>query len=172
MLYRKTDIQYDIEQVKWEYDNLFLHRNTPDWYESEGGGGTQLCLQSYNNDTDPYTNGCGSMSRFPDRTEYKYDTLNPIFKNTVFENIIKGHFRARFMKMIMHTTYSVHADKAPRLHLAIDTHDDAYFFWPKHQKFEKFVHIPADGYVYWIDTTEKHTFVNAGPDRTHLVMVE
>ena len=169
MLYRKTDIQYDIEQVKWEYDNLFLHRNTPDWYESEGGGGTQLCLQSYNNDTDPYTNGCGSMSRFPDRTEYMYNTLNPIFKNTVFEDIAEGHFRARFMKMIMHTTYSVHADKAPRLHLAIDTHDDAYFFWPEHKEF---VHIPSDGYVYWIDTTEKHTFVNAGPDRTHLVMVE
>ena len=169
MLYRKTDIQYDIEQVKWEYDNLFLHRNTPDWYESEGGGGTQLCLQSYNNDTDPYTNGCGSMSRFPDRTEYMYNTLNPIFKNTVFEDIAKSHFRARFMKMIMHTTYSVHADKAPRLHLAIDTHDDAYFFWPEHKEF---VHIPLDGYMYWIDTTEKHTFVNAGPDRVHLVMVE
>ena len=168
MLYRKTNIQYDIEQVKWEYDNLFLHRNTPDWYESEGGG-TQLCIQSYNDATDPYTEGCGSMSRFHDRTEFMYSTLNPIFKNTVFEDITKEHFRARFMKMVMHTTYSVHADKAPRLHLAIDTHDDAYFFWPEHKEF---VHIPLDGYMYWIDTTEKHTFVNAGPDRTHLVMVE
>ena len=71
--------------------------------------------------------------------------------------------------MVMHTTYSVHADKAPRLHLAIVTHDDAYFFWPEHKVF---VNIPSDGYVYWIDTTEKHTFVNAGPDRVHLVMVE
>ena len=71
--------------------------------------------------------------------------------------------------MVMHSTYSVHQDKAPRLHLALDTHPNAYFFWPEHKEF---VHIPADGFVYWVDTTKPHTFVNAGPDRTHLVMVE
>jgi hypothetical protein len=87
----------------------------------------------------------------------------------VFEDIIEPYCRARFMTMVMHSTYSVHQDKAPRLHLAIDTHEDAYFFWPKHKEF---VHIPADGYLYEVDTTQPHTFVNAGPDRTHLVMVE
>ena len=170
MLFKKTDIQYDIEQVKWEYDNLFSNISgyPPNRYESEGGG-TQLCLQSYTDDDNPYTNGCGSMSRFPERTENGYHRLNPIFKGTIFESIIEAYSRARFLTMVMHSTYSVHQDKASRLHLAIDTHPNAYFFWPDQKEF---VHIPADGYLYWVDTTLPHTFVNAGPDRTHLVMVE
>lgn len=169
-MYKRTDIQYDIEQVKWEYDNLFFNTryHPPNWYESKDGG-TQLCLQSYTDDDNPYTNGCGSMSRFPDRTENGYHRLNPIFKGTIFETIIETYSRARFMTMVMHSTYSVHQDKRPRLHLAIDTHEDAYFFWPKHKEF---IHIPSDGYLYEVDTTQPHTFVNAGPDRTHLVMVE
>ena len=173
MLFKKTDIQYDIDQVKLEYDNITF----PERYESQGGG-TQLCLQSYADkmnymdgyiDSYPYTNGCGSMSRFPDREEQGYSQLNPIFDNTIFKDIVEGHFRARFLTMVMHSTYSVHQDKAPRLHLAIDTHPHAYFFWPKQKEF---FHIPDDGFVYWVDTTQPHTFVNAGPDRTHLVMVE
>ena len=164
MLHRRTDLQYDIEQVKWEYDSLFF----PEWYESQGGG-TQLCLQSYVDDSDPYTNGCGSVKRFPDRTEKGYSILNPVFENTIFQKITEDHYRARFMTMVMHSTYSIHQDTAPRLHLAIDTHPHAYFFWPDQKEF---VHIPADGYLYWVDTTQPHTFINSGPDRTHLVMVE
>jgi hypothetical protein len=169
-MYRRTDIQYDIDHVKWEFDNLSF----PEWYESEGGG-SQLCLQSYTDtivqfgrEDNPYTNGCGKMSRFPDRIEGGYHVTNPLFKNTVFEGIIKPYCRARFMTMVMHSTYSVHQDRAPRLHLALDTHPHAYFFWPEHKEF---FHIPADGYLYEVDTTQPHTFVNAGPDRTHLVML-
>jgi len=177
MLFKKTEIQYDIEHVLLEYETLFWHTTSEEWYESEGGG-TQLCIQSYADrrnyvdgyiDSHPYTNGCGSMSRFPDREEQGYNQLNTVFKDTIFQDIVEGHFRARFMTMVMHSTYSVHQDKAPRLHLALDTHPNAYFFWPEHKEF---VHIPADGFVYWVDTTKPHTFVNAGPDRTHLVMVE
>ena len=167
MLHKRTDLQYDIEQVKWEYNSL-LYSSWPVWYESEGGG-TQMCLQSYVDDSHPFTNGCGSMKRFPSRTEKGYSILNSVFKNTIFQKITEGHYGSRFMTMMMHSTYSVHQDTAPRLHLAIHTHPHAYFFWPEHKEF---LHIPADGRLYWVDTTQPHTFVNAGPNRTHLVMVE
>ena len=119
MLHRRTDLQYDIEQVKWEYNSL-LYSSWPVWYESEGGG-TQMCLQSYVDDSHPFTNGCGSMKRFPSRTEKGYSILNSVFKNTIFQKITEGHYRSRFMTMVMHSTYSVHQDTAPRLHLAIHT---------------------------------------------------
>ena len=32
------------------------------------------------------------------------------------------------------------------------------------------IHIPADGFVYEVDTTIPHSFVNCGEDRTHLVI--
>ena len=104
MLHKRTDLQYDIEQVKWEYNSL-LYSSWPVWYESEGGG-TQMCLQSYVDDSHPFTNGCGSMKRFPSRTEKGYSILNSVFKNTIFQKITEGHYRSRFMTMMMHSTYS------------------------------------------------------------------
>jgi hypothetical protein len=165
-LWRRLDhIQYDIDQIKWEYEQT---KNVESWYDSIGGS-KQLALQSYKGDPTPYKSGCGSMKHQPGMTEYDYYIINSAFNNGIFSRIIAPYFRARFMTMIKHSTYSVHKDKSPRLHLAIDTHPHAYFFWPDTKEI---VHIPADGYVYWVDTTENHTFVNAGPDRTHLVMVD
>jgi hypothetical protein len=65
------------------------------------------------------------------------------------------------------TAYSVHTDPRPRYHLAVDTNPNAFFVFPIHQEI---VHIPEDGYVYWINTTMAHTFVNCGDKpRTHFV---
>ena len=162
----KLKTQYDIDQLKWEYENL---TELLEWYYSAGDHSQQLCLQSIKGDSDPYKNGCGSMKRFPDRQEDDYIVINDKIKGTIFANIISTWVRSRFMTMGTNSTYSVHSDKAPRFHLAIDTHEHAYFFWPES---EKIFHIPADGHVYWIDTRIPHTFINCGQPRTHLVGVE
>ena len=162
---------YDIEQVQWEYKDLATRLMGDMWYTSTEDSGKQTCLQ-YNsmNEQDRFTDGAGSF-KDTDKKESDYSTLNPFYEGTIFERIINDLdiVRARFMLMRKHTTYSVHQDKAPRLHMAIDSHPHAYFLFPDRGRF---VHIPADGHLYEIDTTQKHTFVNAGPDRVHLVMVK
>ncbi|HIG57776.1 MAG TPA: hypothetical protein EYQ21_00020 [Flavobacteriales bacterium] len=158
--------QYDIAQIKWELDSL---TEILDWYRSAGDHSEQVCLQSIKGDSDPYKNGCGSISRFPDRREDDYTLINDKFKGTIFEGLVAPYVRSRLMWMSDHSTYSVHQDKSPRYHLAINTHEHAYFFWPESKKL---LHIPADGYMYRVDTTLPHTFINCGPARTHLVCVE
>ncbi|MEC8912323.1 MAG: hypothetical protein VX478_02760 [Chloroflexota bacterium] len=168
---------YDIEQIQWEYNDLCDRLMEDMWFNSTEDSGKQTCLQYADNNSDRFTDGAGSF-RDTDKVENDYSILNPFYKNTIFETIIndfKG-FRARFMLMRKHTTYSIHADKTPRLHLAIDTHDDALFLFPYLPKRmlvnPQVLHIPANGHIYEVDTTEEHTFVNAGPDRVHLVMVK
>ena len=48
------------------------------------------------------------------------------------------------------------------------TNPNAYFIFPT---LNEIMHIPFDGYLYEVDTTILHSFVNCGPDdRTHLVI--
>ena len=100
-----------------------------------------------------------------------YIILNDIYKDTVFADVIRDMHgeRSRIMHMQPHTTYSVHKDKSPRYHLALITNPNAYFIFPT---LNEIVHIPADGYVYEVDTTILHSFVNCGKERDHLVMAK
>ena len=76
---------------------------------------------------------------------------------------------------------SVHIDPTKKSHLALNTNPNAYFIFPKNPIEQtateainipgEIIHIPADGYVYTVDTTKPHMFVNAGEgSRTHLIM--
>ena len=125
-------------------------------------------------DDDIWTDGCGSLSKRIHKrqkeitTGKEYCILNPLYKGTIFEEIINdlGSTRARVMIKEEKTAYSVHSDLSSRCHLALETNSDAYFVFPKEQKV---FHIPADGNAYIVDTTRLHTFINCGPERTHLV---
>ena len=112
--------------------------------------------------------GTGSF-RGTDKVELDYSILNEIYEGTVFEDVIRDltGVRSRIMTKKMHTTYSVHFDPAPRYHLALITNPNAYFIFPT---LNQIMHIPADGCLYEVDTTIPHSFVNCGPDRTHLVI--
>ncbi len=170
---RLDTYNYDIDQLQWEWFSLRDRLMDNMWHKSQGARIWQTCLQYAPNmimyNKDKFTDGAGSFHG-TDKEEKDYSHLNPFYEGTIFETIINDFngFRARFMMMEKHSTYSIHRDKSPRYHLAIETNPDAYFLFPRTSSLE---HIPADGYVYEVDTTQDHTFVNCGPDRTHLVMV-
>jgi len=133
----------------------------------------QTCLQRSNKSVvNPYTDGAGENREKKDRiikVQSEYTVLNEVYEGTVFAEMIQdvGGERSRIMEMNAYTTYSVHKDNSPRYHLALITNPNAYFIFPT---LNQIMHIPADGYLYEVDTTILHSFANCGPDRTHLVI--
>ena len=184
MLIRKTNHCYDLDKclVEWE---LIQSRIGDNLWSKPLGVNRQTCIQRSNkDDVNPYTDGTGSITgrKGPagvdgnnpaeDRilmSQSDYIILNDIYEGTVFADVIRDMHgeRSRIMHMQPRTSYFVHQDKTPRYHLALITNPNAYFIFPT---LNEIVHIPADGYVYEVDTTILHSFVNCGPDRTHLVI--
>ena len=186
----KTNHSYDLDRclVEWELIQLRLGDKLWDSDKVLGTGihgqNRQTCLQRSNKSVvNPYTDGAGArrewtISRWQapkakkksiikDQSEYKI--LNEAYEGTVFADIIQdvNGERARIMEMNPSTTYTVHKDNSPRYHLALITNPNAYFIFPT---LNQIMHIPADGCLYEVDTTILHSFVNCGPDRTHLVI--
>ena len=195
MLIRKTNHCYDLDKCLVEWELIQLRMGDKLWSKPLGVNrqtridgshvNRQTCIQRSNkDDVNPYTDGTGSITgrKGPagvdgnnpaeDRilmTQSDYIILNDIYEGTVFADVIPDMHgeRSRIMHMQPRTTYFVHQDKTPRYHLALITNPNAYFIFPS---LNEIVHIPADGYVYEVDTTILHSFVNCGPDRMHLVM--
>ena len=169
MSVKRTKWSYNLDKCLVEWDDIRSPwKWEPPWSMS-GDGSTQTCLQQNpNSNCDPYTEGAGSF-RNTDKVESDYNVLNEMYDGTIFEDIIQDldGVRSRIMTKKMHTTYSVHKDKTPRYHLALITNPNAYFIFPT---LNEIMHIPADGFVYEVDTTLPHSFVNCGEDRTHLVI--
>jgi len=176
---RKTNHCYDLDRclVEWEFIQLRLGDKLYDNDEVLGTGiygqRRQTCLQRSNKSVvNPYTDGAGENRDKKDRiikVQSEYTVLNEVYGGTVFAEMIQdvGGERSRIMEMNAYTTYSVHKDNSPRYHLALITNPNAYFIFPT---LNQIMHIPADGYLYEVDTTILHSFANCGPDRTHLVI--
>lgn len=101
--------------------------------------------------------------------ELTYDQLNPFFKDTVFEEIIKDYDlkRTRLMWVSPRTCYSMHVDTTPRIHIPLVTYPDSFFVF----KHRAPLHLAA-GFVYKVDTRLPHTFMNCSDKpRLHLVGV-
>ena len=181
---RKTNHCYDLDKCLVEWELIQLRMGDKLWSKPLGVN-RQTCIQRSNkDDVNPYTDGTGSITgrKGPagvdgnnpaeDRilmTQSDYIILNDIYEGTVFADVVRdmNGERSRVMHMQPRTSYFVHQDKTPRYHLALITNPNAYFIFPT---LNEIVHIPADGYVYEVDTTILHSFVNCGPDRMHLVM--
>ena len=167
MSVKQTKYSYDLDKCLVEWDHIRLSAELR--WMSSGDGSPQTCLQRNPSIlSNPYTDGTGSF-RGTDKVELDYSILNEIYEGTVFEDVIRDltGVRSRIMTKKMHTTYSVHFDPAPRYYLALITNPNAYFIFPT---LNEIMHIPADGFVYEVDTTLPHSFVNCGEDRTHLVI--
>lgn len=126
--------------------------------------GKQCALQYNPEDPDMTQSGVGRLT-VPD--ERVYNTLNPLFKDTLLEGLIKNYqlFRARLMWVGPKTCYSMHRDKTRRIHIPIFTNPECYFVFANHPP----VHIDA-GYAWGVDTREWHTFMNcSNQPRLHLV---
>lgn len=112
------------------------------------------------------------ISARPDE-EMLYNVINAEFRGTYFEEILSSlpfpFGRTRIMWVPPQKCYPIHTDHSFRYHLALDTHDGAFFFYPEAGKVYQ---IPADGYLYKMDATVPHTAVNCGPlARVHMVIV-
>jgi len=76
-------------------------------------------------------------------------------------------YRTRLMLLPDKRNYSWHLDYSARLHIPLITNESCFFIIEE-QKY----YLPADGSVYWVDTTKWHTFVNANRNefmRSHIV---
>ena len=176
---RKTNYSYDLDRCLVEWDKIQSRLGDELWdSDEERGTGIygqrrQTCLQRSNKSVvNPYTDGAGEHRDKKDRIikdQSEFTILNEIYEGTVFADMIHdvNGERARIMYMNAYTAYSVHKDNSPRYHLALITNPNAYFIFPT---LNEIIHIPDDGYLYEVDTTLLHSFVNCGTDRTHLVI--
>jgi hypothetical protein len=129
-----------------------------------GHKGKQTGLQCYNLE-DPWTSAIGT-SRGKD---LECTQINPLFKDTIFEEIIKEYDlkRTRLMWVYPFACYSMHCDTTPRIHIPLITNSECYFVFKK----GLVEHLKA-GSTYWVDTRFLHTFINCSDQkRLHLVGV-
>lgn len=187
---KKTNHSYDLDRclVEWERIQFRLGSKLYDSHKFEKGQNLQTCVQRREKSIgNQYTDGLGADVDWtdgkwhPNDGAYQYyqkrfivnqsdfRTLNEIYEGTVFADMIHDvdGERARIMHMNPCTSYSVHRDNSPRYHAALITNPNAYFVFPT---LNEVIHIPADGFLYEVDTTILHTFVNCGPERTHLII--
>lgn len=130
---------------------------------SEYPNGKQTGLQYLGGD--PWTDAVGRL-----KAGQQWDTnaqLNPYFKDTIFEEIIKKYkiTRTRFMWLKPYCCYSMHKDDSARIHIPLITNDDCYFVFKESGIFN----MPAGG-VYWVNTILPHSAMNCSTQwRLHLL---
>jgi len=175
----KTNYQFDLDQLNFEWNHIkdFVLTNDQ-WIHN------QTSLQHSKDCVNQYTDGC--TMRGPKGTPNPLDfyLINDIYHGTLFEEIINilNVVRSRITIIEPKQKYGgmlVHTDQTKKSHLALNTNPNAFFLFPENP-IEKnniihipseVIHIPADGYVYNVDTTKPHIFVNAGEEnRAHLIM--
>ena len=140
----------DLQKIKDEIKTL------PQWKE-------QICLQGTKTIKD-YFVGTGKAIDLPEK---EIEFIYPLFDIPYINSIIKNFnlYRVRLMNLKSKTCYSYHKDQCKRFHIPIITNENCFFIVD-----EKIVRCPADGNYYIIDTTKKHTAVNASfEDRIHLL---
>ena len=133
-----------------------------------GHKGKQAGLQYYDLE-DPWTSAVGPSRGIKPGKELQYEKLNPFFKDTIFEEIIKEYDlkKARLMWIYPFACYTMHNDATPRIHIPLITNSGCYFVF-KNGLIE---HLKI-GASYWVDTRLFHTFMNCSEHkRLHLIGV-
>ena len=108
------------------------------------------------------------------RRERFFDQLQPQLKDTeidrLFASLGFSMSRTRIFALDPNTVgYTVHRDTTARIHIPIVTAELArfYSYEPEEQCCD---FMPADGSIYYVDTTKHHTFKNLSPiTRIHIV---
>jgi hypothetical protein len=156
---RYDNITVDIERLKQEAHLLL-------WQEEHKRYKDQLSLQT--DGTANWAAGTGSKEGVE---ESIWDKLHPDLVGTWWEEFFAvlpvKVYRARLLTIQPRTCYSIHVDRTPRIHIAIDTHPQARFIFTTPPQLR---YIPADGGVWWVDTTKEHSAMNGSlKPRIHLV---
>lgn len=126
----------------------------------------QIMLQGIEGQTDK-TFGTGSISNYAlEEKDFQYSLFDLPYTNSLLEKY--SMVRTRIMTMSSKTCYSYHWDLSSRIHLPLVANEDCFFVIE-----DKVYRTPADGSVYRVDTTKKHTFVNASFEkRIHIMGIE
>ncbi len=108
------------------------------------------------------------------RRERFFNQLQPQLKGTeidsMFECLGFNMSRTRIFALSPNTVgYTVHRDTTARIHIPIVTDESARFY--SYEPFEQISDfMPADGSIYYVDTTRHHTFKNlSNITRIHIV---
>lgn len=157
MLIQKINqINYDIEKINLEISKIVEQH---DW-----SGPGQISLQSPNGD---FGFGIGKIEDTKGYNEENFNLINTP-EDWEITKFIKNNnlYRTRIMKLKPKSTYTMHWDRSPRVHLATVTSENCFLVLEN-----KLHHIPNDGFAYWVDTRVCHSAVNFTPDleRIHLV---
>jgi len=160
-----------VELIKYDIDAERLKKATPDILANPINcrfNGTSIQHRSGMLSPWDQVDGLDSLRLYGNCIDKDFNVINTKFKNTEYERII-NHFklvRSRLFYMHHKTCYYIHKDMSWRLHIPIKTHPDCLFYFPDHKKH---FHL-EEGKVYKVNTTERHTFINANSeDRIHFV---
>jgi hypothetical protein len=147
-------MQINIDVILLEIENYL-----PAWKHKE-----QISLQTVKGETDPFV-GTG---RLKDLKNSERDFCVPIFDEMKYTNSVIQDlkmYRTRVMLLPPKSCYTYHKDPSKRMHIPLITNENCFFVLD-----DEVVRLLADGNHYLIDTTKKHTFVNASmEERIHIV---
>ena len=153
MHYKKIDKEYNLQSILIEMNHVI---------SKHGWDGNQISLQSLNGND--WHEGNGAVGN---KKETDYEVLNTP-EHWELTKFIKENnlYRTRIMQILPKTCYSYHADKSPRIHLAVITNPHCFLAVDK-----ELFHIPANGNPYLVDTRKPHTALNCTFDchRIHIV---
>jgi hypothetical protein len=132
-----------------------------------GNKSKQIGIQ-YRIGGDPFSDAVGSkVVEDKVKSPWSENLINPLFKNTPFEEIIKEYDmrRTRLMWVMPFSCYTIHIDIGARIHIPLITNPECYFVF----KESGLTHLSA-GKIYWTDTRKLHTFINCSKEpRLHIV---
>lgn len=134
---------------------------------------SQIAIQTDDPSADNWYAGIGNAKGKTKFWEHSFCHLQPSLKDTPVDEYLQWLdipvYRARIMLTRGKSSYSVHRDFSPRLHLPLKTNTQCNFLITDPLTF---FHLPADGTTTWVDTRNFHTFLNGSDEyRFHLVMI-
>lgn len=123
---------------------------------------TQISLQGVEGKSD-HNHGTG-RGVFPHvESDFKIPIFDLPYTNSII--LMLNLVRTRVMRMKPKTCYSYHSDMTKRIHIPLITNENCFMVIE-----DEIFRYPADGNYYIMDTTKKHTAVNASfRERIHIV---
>jgi len=163
--------RYDMRLLTAHWQQVQQKLTADHWYSGDTATHqNQIAVQGSVYDENPYTDSCGRHRlKGTGRKSSEWNIVNELFRGTLIEELAHytDAYKMRIMRLYPHSMYSVHIDKSPRFHIALNTNPGCFFLWPDRKEI---LHIPADGNIYYTNTCPRHTYCNSGEEyRDHIV---
>jgi hypothetical protein len=131
----------------------------------------QIMIQCSDYRKEDWFEGTGRSTLTGHDWHRQFSCIQPSLKGTAIEDYLNWLdfpvYRSRIMVMRPKTSYSMHKDSSPRIHLPVTTNKHAFFIFNEPASL---IQMPANGDAYLVDTRETHSFMNGGDEiRIHIV---